>query len=286
MEEPGQSTAQVNITHSRRITQGKVTIKLNELYETKKGRLADMAGGDPITFVHKYERPHDIEVAGFLAAQFAYGRIELIQRFLGELFAVMGNSPADYIARGDFSNLGSIYYRLQKGSHIARLLAKLHAITHRYGSIGRMMRSHCRGDIREALWSIREELFADDQDDGLVFFFPKRSSTSALKRWNMYLRWMVRKDEIDFGIWDFISKSDLVIPLDTHIFKIGRCQGWTTQKGQNWKAAREITDALKQASPDDPLKYDFLLCHTIGIGGQCSGIKNPTCLERCMLYEV
>jgi uncharacterized protein (TIGR02757 family) len=262
-----------------------MTIKLNELYETKKGRLADMAGGDPIMFVREYERPHDIEIAGFLAAQFAYGKIELIQRFLGKLFALMGNSPADYVARGDFTGIGNIYYRLHKGSHIAQLLTVLHTIVRQYGSVGEMIKSHFRGDIREALWLMREELFGEDNNE-LLFFFPKRSSASALKRWNMYLRWMVRKDEIDFGIWDFIAKSDLVIPLDTHLFKIGRCQGWTAQKGQNWRAAREITNVLKGAAPDDPLKYDFLLCHTIGIGGQCSGVKSPSCMERCMLYEV
>jgi uncharacterized protein (TIGR02757 family) len=263
-----------------------VKTKLNELYETKKGRLADMAGGDPIVFVRSYERPEDIEIAGFLAAQFAYGKIELIQRFLRDLFAVTGNRPADYVARGDFSALGNVYYRLHKGPDIVQLLSVLHTIVLRYGSIGRMMRFHYRGDIREALWSVREDLFKEDEGDRLLFFFPKRSSTSALKRWNMYLRWMVRKDDIDFGIWDFISKSDLVIPLDTHLFKIGRCQGWTAQKAQNWKAAREITDALKRVAPEDPLRYDFVLCHAIGISGQCSGARNPSCAKRCVLYEV
>jgi uncharacterized protein (TIGR02757 family) len=263
-----------------------VTIKLDELYETRKGRLADMAGDDPISFVHKYEKPRDIEIAGFLAAQFAYGKIDLIQKFLARLFAAMGSSPADYIARSDFAAIDHIYYRLHKGPDIACLLRVLHDIADRYGGVGEMLKSHFQGDIREALWSVREELFGEDGKDDLLFFFPKRSSTSALKRWNMYLRWMVRSDDIDFGIWDFIPKSDLIIPLDTHIFKIGRCQGWTAQKTQNWKAAREITGVLKRFSPDDPLKYDFVLCHSIGISGRCSGAKNPSCIERCMLYEV
>lgn len=245
-----------------------------------------MAGNDPITFVHRYKKPLDIEIAGFLAAQFAYGKVELIQRFLEKLFAVMGHSPSEYIDRNDFDSIGGLYYRLHKAPDIIRLLRILHDIQGRYGGIGLMLNSHFRGDIREALWSMREDLLGDNDDDSLLFFFPKRSSTGAMKRWNMYLRWMVRSDDIDFGIWDFIPKSDLVIPLDTHVFKIGRCQGWTTQKTQNWKAAREITDVLKQAAPEDPLKYDFLLCHTIGIDGQCSGTKNSACSERCMLYEV
>jgi uncharacterized protein (TIGR02757 family) len=263
-----------------------VTIKLKQLYEAKKGSLADMAGGDPITFVRSYEKTLDREIAGFLAAQFAYGRVELIQRFLERLFALMGDSPMEYVVRNDFAAIEGIYYRLHKSTDIVRLLEVLHDIVDRYGGLGAMLKSHFRGDIREALWSMREELFGDDGDDALLFFFPRRSSTSALKRWNMYLRWMVRRDDIDFGIWDFIPKSDLVIPLDTHLFKIGRCQGWTAQKTQNWKAAREITAVLKQAAPEDPLKYDFLLCHTIGINGRCSGVKSPSCRARCMLYEV
>jgi uncharacterized protein (TIGR02757 family) len=262
-----------------------VTIKLNQLYETKKESLANMAGGDPITFVRRYKETLDIEITGFLAAQFAYGKVELIQRFLGKLFSIMGDSPAEYIARNDFNGVDRIYYRLHKGPQIVQLLGVLNRILDRYGSIGTMLESHYKGDMREALWSMREELFGED-DETLLFFFPKRSSTSALKRWNMYLRWMVRSDDIDFGIWDFIPKSDLVIPLDTHLFKIGRCQGWITQKAQNWKAATEITKALKEAAPEDPLKFDFLLCHTIGINGQCSGVKSPSCRERCVLYEV
>jgi len=262
-----------------------VTIKLNHLYETEKDSLADRASDDPIWFVRRYRDALDIEIAGFLAAQFAYGRVELIQRFLRKLFALMGDSPAAYITRKEFSGVDEIYYRLHRGSDILRLLKVLHSILHRYGGIGAMLKFHFQGDIREALWSIREELFRDD-DQALLFFFPRRSSTSALKRWNMYLRWMVRSDDIDFGIWGFIPKTDLVIPLDTHLFKIGRCQGWTTQKTQNWKAARQITDVLREAAPEDPLKYDFLLCHAIGMDGRCSGVKNPTCRERCMLYEV
>lgn len=245
-----------------------------------------MADDDPISFVHKYRKSQDIEIAGFLAAQFAYGRIDLIQRFLARLFAAMGSSPADYIERNDFAAIDRIYYRLHKGADIVRLLRVLHDIVDRYGGVGQMLKSHFQGDIRETLWLAREELFEGREDGDLLFFFPKRSSTSALKRWNMYLRWMVRKDDIDFGIWDFIRRSDLVIPLDTHIYKIGRCQGWTAQKTQNWKAALEITETLKQAAPEDPLKYDFVLCHAIGIDGRCSGARNPSCIERCLLYEV
>jgi uncharacterized protein (TIGR02757 family) len=196
----------------------------------------------------------------------------------------MGASPRRYIEKGDFTNLKGLYYRFQKDSDILFLFQSLRRIQTDFGGIGAMFREYYNGDIRGALWKIREHLFQDR--DGLTFFFPKPSQTSPLKRWNLYLRWMVRKDEIDRGLWDFIDKADLVIPLDTHIFKIGRCLGWTKRNSPSYSAALEITDVLKRLSPEDPLKYDFFLCHKIGIGAGCTGKKGAQCKKVCLLYEI
>jgi len=105
-----------------------------------------------------------------------------------------------------------------------------------------------------------------------------------LKRWNLYFRWMVRKDEVDVGLWDFIDKKNLIIPLDTHLFKIGRCIGWTECKTPTFRAAKEITEALKKFSPEDPLKYDLFLCHRVGIGAECTGRKTAGCRKKCVIY--
>jgi len=96
---------------------------------------------------------------------------------------------------------------------------------------------------------------------------------------------MVRKDEIDVGLWDFIPKDRLIMPLDTHIFKIGRCFGWTQQKNPSWKAACEITDALRVFSPEDPLRYDFFLCQKVGIDGGCTGVRTSACINKCLLIQ-
>lgn len=106
-----------------------------------------------------------------------------------------------------------------------------------------------------------------------------------MKRWNLYLRWMVRKDRVDAGLWDFIDRKDLIIPLDTHLFKIGRCLGWTACSAQSYRGAQEITEALKIFSPEDPLKYDLFLCHRVGIGAGCTGIKSPECASECLIYS-
>ena len=235
-------------------------------------------------FIHRYKDKDSVEIAGFLASQFAYGKIQVFKRFLEVLFSLMGKSPRRFIEKGDFRRAKGLYYRFQKDTDIIRLLGSLQKIYADFGGIGEMFRTYYSGDTCDVLWKLRQHLFRND--DGLTFFFPKPSMTNPLKRWNLYLRWMVRKDEIDVGIWDFIDRSDLVIPLDTHIFKIGRCLGWTKRNTQSYSTALNITDALKKFSPEDPLKYDFFLCHTIGIGAGCTGKKGARCKKVCSLYEV
>ena len=91
--------------------------------------------------------------------------------------------------------------------------------------------------------------------------FPLPEKASACKRMNLFLRWMVRKDELDFGIWDKIPTSKLLIPVDTHIARICSMLGLTSRKNPDWKMAEEITNNLKKIDPEDPVKYDFALCH-------------------------
>jgi uncharacterized protein (TIGR02757 family) len=196
----------------------------------------------------------------------------------------MEEGPRQFMEAGDFRRLKGRYYRFQKERDIVLLFQSLRKICRDFGGIGGMIRAYYQGDTREALWKARRHLFGDS--DGLTFFFPKPSKTNPLKRWNLYLRWMVRKDAIDRGLWTFIDKAELVMPLDTHIFKIGRCLGWTKRASQSYGAALEITDVLKKLSPEDPLKYDFFLCHRIGIGAGCTGKKTSQCKKACLLYEI
>jgi uncharacterized protein (TIGR02757 family) len=259
------------------------TINLREIYDKEKENLYRVVTNDPVEFLQSYKKARNIEIAGFLASQFAYGKIDIFKKFLRTLFEHMGDSPYKFIKRGEFSALSKLYYRFQKGKDIVLLFNTLKRVLDEYGSIGTMLKSFYKGDIRNTLWAVREHFFGNGNE--LIFFFPKRSNTNPLKRWNLYLRWMVRKDEIDVGIWNFIDKRDLIIPLDTHLFKIGRCMGWTKCKTPSFKAACEITEVLKAISPEDPLKYDFFLCHMVGIGAGCTGKKTLACVERCMLVR-
>jgi uncharacterized protein (TIGR02757 family) len=241
-------------------------------------------GNDPIVFPHLYSNLRDIEIAGFIASQFAYGRVSQIRQFLDKLFGLMTDGPYNFVTAGHLPTLSGLYYRFQKGHDIVRLFEVLRDIIDRYGSIGAMVQHYYDGELRHALWSARTEIVRNGNE--LTFFFPKPVFSSPLKRWNLFARWMVRKDDIDFGLWNFMSPQDLTIPLDANVYKIGKCHGWTTQSGQSWKAAIDITNVLKEFCPEDPLKYDFLLCHVIGIGGGCTGIKNPICRKGCFLDEI
>jgi uncharacterized protein (TIGR02757 family) len=196
----------------------------------------------------------------------------------------MGEGPWRFVERGSWEDLKGFYYRFQKEEELLGLFDVLHRMVVEEGSLGAMFRSLYEGDSRLAVWRIRERYLSGKE--GLTFFFPRQSSAGAQKRWNMYLRWMVRRDEVDVGIWDFIDPADLVVPLDTHIFKIGRCLGWITGRTPSYRAAQEVTRALGRYCPSDPLKYDFFLCHGVGIGAGCTGIRSRKCSQRCAVYEI
>jgi uncharacterized protein (TIGR02757 family) len=100
-----------------------------------------------------------------------------------------------------------------------------------------------------------------DISAGIKFMFPRPELGSACKRMNLFLRWMVRKDELDFGIWNEIPSDKLVIPVDTHIARICQLLKLTKRKNVSWKMAEEITENLKRFDPADPVKYDFAICH-------------------------
>ncbi len=118
----------------------------------------------------------------------------------------------------------------------------------------------------------------------LTQFFASPKKDSACKRMNLFLRWMVRNKDIDLGVWNKIPPSKLIIPLDTHIAKISQCLGLTKRVSLDWKTAKEITESLKKLDPEDPLKYDFALCHQ-GISGLCRGEKFKDICSACAIYS-
>lgn len=252
---------------------------------------------DPIELPHRYQDPADIEVAGFLAASLAYGKVGLFKPVVEKILSLMGKSPYDFLAHFRTSRHSRLFhgirYRFNRSEDIVCMLAMVRRVLRKRGSFERLFTAHFHGegDVGAALTGAVEEILSMDtaevygenvKPSGLMQFFPTPAKGGACKRHNLFLRWMVRDRDIDFGIWKGIPKNRLVIPLDTHIMKISRCLGLTTRKSADWKTAVEITRSLEQFDPEDPLKYDFALCHQ-GISGLCRGTTEGTLCTGCVI---
>jgi uncharacterized protein (TIGR02757 family) len=235
---------------------------------------------DPIEFPHRYKSKKDIEVVAFISALFAYGKVDLFRPFLEKVFAVMGISPYSFIMKFDRER-DSIYfmglrYRFNSDDDIVLLIQILKVVLSDEQSLGKLFTNLYKKsgqDIRAALTGYVDRLHAlavqeGDPGKGFAHLLPSPAKGSACKRLNMFLRWMIRDRDIDLGLWKEIPKNELIIPLDTHIARIGRCLELTHRRSADWKTAEEITESLKRFDPEDPLKYDFALCHQ-GIMGIC-----------------
>jgi len=253
---------------------------------------------DPIEFPHRYSDPDDIEVAAFISSCFAYGRVDLFKPVIESILKPGAKHPAEFISnfslKKDSKHLKDISYRFNKEKDILCLIYIMSKAIKKDGSLKGLFYRHFKSghdDIRNALTGFVEFMTAIDttpvygkniRPPGLKQLLPSPITGSACKRMNLFLRWVVRKKDIDFGIWDRISPSKLIIPLDTHIARISRCLGLSSRKSPDWKMAKEITDSLIKLDPGDPLKYDFALCHH-GISGLCKGIKFSQNCSDCSL---
>lgn len=240
---------------------------------------------DPIDIVRRYDRPEDVEIAGFLAAGLAFGRVAGVLRSTEAVLALMKPSPAKYVRRFDLPReaprLKPFVHRWMRGEDIAALMLVLRHMLDTAGSLEKFFlsgydengadvapaleafsRAACEVDYRAAYGRAR-------RTQRVGYFFPRPSSGSGCKRLNLFLRWMVRKDAVDLGVWQGVSPSKLVVPLDTHVIRVGQCLGLTRYRSPGWRMAAEITASLRRIDPDDPVKYDFSLCH-LGMMDACS----------------
>ena len=119
---------------------------------------------------------------------------------------------------------------------------------------------------------------------GVGYFFPRPSAGSGCKRLNLFMRWMVRHDALDLGVWTRVSPSRLIVPLDTHVIRVGRCLKLTRYTSPGWPMALDITRALRALDPADPVKYDFSVCH-LGMMNAC-GFQTPRGNAHCPLKGV
>ena len=232
--------------------------KLVSKYETK-----DFFYDDPIGIPNIFEEKRDKEIAGFIASLVAYGRREVFIKKLNQLLDIANNEPYNFIMNFESKTLGSFNYRFGKADDFSQIFKILKNLYKNDGGLEELFKYGYNNKINENMFIPVTDYFysrAKDPDAiGFKFMIPDARKGSAMKRMCMYLRWMVRKGDVDFGIWDFMPASDLLIPLDTHVAKISRQMGLLTRNANDFKAVMELTENLKQFDPQDPVKYDFAI---------------------------
>ena len=258
-----------------------------------RGRLDDLyrtfdhvnSAADPVHIVRRYSQPDDLEVVGFCAAALAFGRVASVLNSIESLLKVMGPHPAAFVRSFDAARhrarFEPLVHRWIRGRDLVALVLILQRMLAESGSIEAFFRDGddpSVPDVAAALDSFSRRALETDLRPaygsrrparlGVCYFFPRPSAGSACKRLNLYLRWMVRKDAIDLGVWTGISPARLVVPLDTHVIRLGRCLRLTRYASPGWKMAADITAALRAIDPADPVRFDFSLCH-VGMMNAC-----------------
>ena len=239
---------------------------------------------DPIQIVRRYGRDDDREIVGFIAAALAFGRVTSVIQSIERVLAVIGPEPAAYVRRfdprRDAPSFAGIVHRWTRETDIVALLWLLRQMLDRSGSVEGFFLAGDEGtsdDVGEALDSFSTRAMALDLKaaygrvparPGVCYFFPRPSAGSGCKRLNLFLRWMVRRDALDLGVWRRVSPARLIVPLDTHVIRVGRCLRLTAYTSPGWRMARDITAALRRLDPHDPVRYDFSICH-LGMMNAC-----------------
>lgn len=255
---------------------------------------------DPIQIVRRYARLDDREVVAFIAAGLAFGRVASVMASIEAVLRVLGPRPARAVRMFDPGRDGAplrpLGHRWTRGVDFVALIWILRQLLEEHGSLEQAC-AHGVGsdapDVGDALErfssaarnvSLRPAYGRVPASPGVYYFFTRPSSGSACKRMNLFLRWMVRRDEVDPGGWTAIAPRQLVVPLDTHTIRVGRCLRFTKRVSPGWKMAVDITTALRAFDPDDPVRYDFALCHHSMMGGCGWGQKQGS--TQCVLRGI
>jgi len=221
---------------------------------------------DPVSIPRGFINRYDREISGFLTAAIAWGRRDLILRSSRLLIELMENRPYEFImsaSENEFRRFTGFVHRTFNGSDCIYFLKGLKYLYSHYNSMEEILLKgmETSGSLMDGLAYFRSFFFSLPHLTRNEKHFADIMKGSAGKRLNMFLRWMVRKDNrgVDFGIWDKIDPAQLYIPLDLHAGNTARHLGLLTRKVNDWKAVEELTDVLRQFDPDDPVKYDFAL---------------------------
>lgn len=225
---------------------------------------SDFIPNDPIQIPHRFTRKEDIEIAGFLSASIAWGQRPTIIRNAWRLMERMDFAPYEFLMEeNNFKPFEDFVHRTFNGADCIFFLQSLQNIYKHHGGLEQVFTDGFKQEktIFGALSAFRNVFLTIGPENRARKHVSDVETHSAAKRLNMFLRWMVRNDNkgIDFGIWNDIPPSALMLPLDVHTGNVGRQLGLISRKQNDWKTVEEITEVLRLFDPDDPIKYDFAL---------------------------
>ncbi len=256
----------------------------------------ELISPDPLQFVYRYPERGDREIAAFLASALAYGRVHQIEKSLDRLFEYMGASPSKFVREFDGpkrARLKGFKHRFTTGDDISDLLELLRDVLNQSGSLeAYFLQGYDAGDtnVIPALSKFCDSLCAAHAKErrgrvggGLNYLLASPARNSACKRLNLFLRWMVRDDDVDTGLWKSIDKAKLIVPVDVHMGRLCKILGLYNRKTVSLSTALEITEGFARIEPTDPAKYDFALSR-LGIVEDCDGHYRLDC-EDCELLE-
>jgi uncharacterized protein (TIGR02757 family) len=256
---------------------------------------------DAIEFPLRYPAPDDRELVALLTTCLAYGRVDLFGRALQGVLAAMAPSPAafvrDFDARRDADRFARFIYRFNRPRDLVAFCVATRDLLARHGTLEKVFvagDAEPQGPIRPAIERFSRAFLEADLHDvfpqgrisrGYRHLFPLPSAGGPCKRLHLFLRWMVRRESPDLGLWSSVSPARLLMPIDTHVENMSRALGLTRRRSRNWLMAEEITARLAKLDPRDPVKYDFALCHT-RMAGDCRDRRDPVVCPPCGLRSV
>lgn len=266
---------------------------LERLYEKYNRR--ELISPDPLQFSYRYSNPADIEIASFLASALAYGRVQQIEKSLNNLLGRMGESPYEFVIHFDKKkrkSLKDFKHRFTTGSDISDLLTLFKLVIKKNGTIERHFARGYNPDDNNIIPALTKfcssllDIYADGHNGqttrGLRYLLVSPEGGSTCKRLNLFLRWMVRDDDVDTGLWKTVDKSKLIVPVDVHMGRLCKILGLYNRHTVSLRTALEITESFVEIEPSDPVKYDFALSR-IGILENCTGRLRKGC-ELCELF--
>jgi uncharacterized protein (TIGR02757 family) len=220
---------------------------------------------DPLELLYRCDTPADREIAGLVAALLAYGGVKQIVASGADALERMGASPARFVRDSSPADMAAAFrgfkHRWTRGGDMAALLSGVRSAVRDHGSLERSFLAGL-GERDETVLPALAAWVARLRGNGTkagrdLLSCPGKGS--ACKRLNLFLRWMVRRDDVDPGLWRGVPASKLIVPLDVHMHRIALCLGLTRRKQADLKAAMEVTEAFRRICPEDPVRYDFAL---------------------------